>query len=231
MALIRWLGHSAFVIEVGGYRFLVDPWITNPLSPYRSVESFARDYPEIDFVVVTHGHGDHVGEAEELLRRYRKARIVAIYELAEEIARKAGAVDRSVPANIGGYIRLGPEIGAVLTPALHSSSTGSPTGVVIIGEGKSLYHAGDTGVFGDMKLIHELYKPVVAMLPIGGHFTMGVEEAVKAVELLKPSIAIPMHYNTFDVISADPNRFAALVRERVPGVDVRVLKPGESIKV
>ncbi|MDK6028700.1 metal-dependent hydrolase [Ignisphaera sp. 4213-co] len=231
MVLIRWLGHAAFIVEVGESRILIDPWITNPLSPYRSVESFLKDYREVDFIVVTHDHGDHVGEAEELLRRCRNARIVAVFELAEELARKAGAVDRSIPANIGGFIKLGKDLGIVLTPAFHSSSRGSPTGVIIFGEGKAVYHAGDTGVFGDMRLIQELYKPVVAMLPIGGHFTMGIEEAVKAVELLKPSIVIPMHYNTFNVISADPNRFAELVKQRIPGVEIRILKPGEETRV
>ena len=231
MVSIRWLGHAAFVISFRDVTILVDPWITNPLSPYRSIESFSKDYKRVDYIFVTHDHGDHVGDAEELMKRYKEAKIVAVYELAEGIAKRVGALDRAIPANIGGRIRLEKNLEAVLTPAFHSSSTGSPTGVIIIAENKAIYHAGDTGVFSDMRLLAELYKPVVALLPIGGHFTMGIEEAAKAVELIKPRIVIPMHYNTFNVISADPREFEKLVRERVPGVEVKILSPGQSIEI
>jgi L-ascorbate metabolism protein UlaG (beta-lactamase superfamily) len=231
MVLIRWLGHAAFVINAGGATILVDPWISNPLSPYRSVDSFAKEYRFVDYIIVTHDHGDHVGEAVELLSRFKDARIVAVFELAEELAKRTGAGERSIPANIGGRVKLEKGLEVVFTPAFHSSTKGAPTGVVIFGEGKAIYHAGDTGIFSDMRLIAELYKPHVALLPIGGHFTMGVEEAVKAVELLKPRIVVPMHYNTFNVIVADPLFFAKLVKESIPGVEVKVLSPGQLLEV
>jgi len=114
---------------------------------------------------------------------------------------------------------------------MHSSSKGSPTGVVISSREATIYHAGDTGVFGDMALIRELYSPRIAMLPIGGHFTMGVREAAKAVELLGVEVVIPMHYNTFPLIRADPKELADLVLKRGLKVDVRVLKPGETVEL
>jgi len=231
MALIKWLGHAAFVINISRATILIDPWITNPLSPYRSVDSFAKEYKFVDYIIVTHDHGDHVGEAIKLLSKFTNAKVVAVFELAEELAGKAGATERAIPANIGGRVKLEKDLEIVFTQAFHSSSKGAPTGVVILGEGKTIYHAGDTGVFSDMKLIAELYKPRVALLPIGGHYTMGIEEAVKAVELLKPRVVVPMHYNTFNVIMADPQLFARLVRERVPEVEVRILNPGQSLEV
>ena len=126
-----------------------------------------------------------------------------------------------------------------MTNALHSSSIdasgfsfdgGSPAGFIIQINGRTIYHAGDTGVFGDMQLIGELYEPEIALLPIGGHFTMGIKEAVKAVELIRPKIAIPMHYNTFDVISQDPLEFQQSVESKT-STKVIIMKPGESIEL
>jgi len=230
MIVIRWLGHAAFHIEIDGWSILVDPWITNPLSPYRSVDAFTKDYQKIDLIIVTHDHGDHVGEAVELLKRYPSAKIAALYELANNLAKEAGAVERSIPANIGGPVKLG-GLTLVFTNAIHSSSTAHPSGVVIIGKNAVIYHAGDTGLTMDMQLIGELYRPTVALLPIGGHFTMGPVEAAKAVELIKPKYVIPMHYNTFDVIKADPAEFEKLVKERGVETKVIVLKPGEKFEL
>ncbi len=229
MTRLRWLGHATFVLELANWRIVIDPWVTNPASPYRSLDAFLKDYPELDLIIVTHDHGDHVGEAVEILKRCPKAKIAALYELANHIAKEAGAVDRAVPANIGGPVRLG-NIELVFTPAHHSGTIADPSGVVLFGEGKSVYHAGDTGLVAEMQFIGELYKPTVALLPIGGHFTMGVREAAKAVELVKPRYVVPIHYNTFDVIKADPEEFAKLVRERVPDTQVVILKPGEYLE-
>ena len=226
MAKLRWLGHSTFIIELGGHVIAVDPWITNPLSPYKSVDEFFRDYAELSLIVVTHDHGDHVGEAVELLKHYRYSKLAAVYELANHLGEKAGAQNRVVGTNIGGPVKLG-NLTLVFTPANHSATIGDPSGVVIMSEGKAVYHAGDTGLVAEMRFIGELYRPTVALLPIGGHFTMGPLEAVKAVELLKPRYAIPMHYNTFDVIRVDPEEFRKLVRERGLGTEVVILKPGE----
>jgi len=230
MARLTWYGHAAFKLELDGLTVLIDPWITNPLSPYRSVDSFVKDVKNVDLIVVTHSHGDHVGDTVELLKRYKQAKVLAIFELAEHLGREAGDINRAIGANIGGPARFG-SLRIVLTPAHHSSSIGDPAGVVIIGEKeqKAVYHAGDTGLVAEMQFIGELYRLDVALLPIGGHFTMGPLEAAKAAELLKPRMVVPMHYNTFDVIAANPEEFAKLVRERNPETRVVILKPGESL--
>ncbi|MEM1525626.1 MAG: metal-dependent hydrolase [Ignisphaera sp.] len=230
MVKIRWLGHAAFVVELNNKVVLIDPWVTNPLSPYRSANGFARDYDRVDLIIVTHDHGDHVGESVELLKIYTNAKIVALYELAEDIAKKAKAVNRSIAANIGGPINI-EGFKLVFTEAKHSSTLAHPSGVIILSKSFSIYHAGDTGAFLDMKLIGELYSPTVALLPIGGWFTMGIMEAIKAVELIKPKYVIPMHYNTFDLIKADPEEFSRLAREKAPDVKTIVLSPGEKIEI
>jgi len=230
MARIRWLGHATFIIKLSGYTIAIDPWITNPLSPYRSIDSFTKDYPDIDFIFITHDHGDHVGDSIDLLKRYRNAKLVALYELAEHIAKEANASNRVIPVNIGGSINLG-DIEAVFTPAIHSSSISDPSGVIVFGENKAIYHAGDTGLFSEMSFIKELYNPTVALIPIGGHFTMGIREAIKALEILRPRYAIPMHYNTFDVIRVDVNKFVELAKNRVPETTIVVLKPGEELAI
>lgn len=230
MTKLRWLGHAAFVIEVEGFVILIDPWVTNPLSPYRSIEKFIKEYKNIDLIIVTHDHGDHIGESIDLLKIYNSTRIVAVYELAEDIGSKANAINRTIATNIGGPVNIG-EITLIFTEAVHSSRIAHPSGVIIMSKGCSIYHAGDTGLFMGMKLIGEIYKPIVALLPIGGWFTMGVIEAVKAIELIHPMYVIPMHYNTFDIIKADVNTFVKLTNERVPRVKPLVLRPGEEISL
>jgi len=224
MAIIKYLGHSAFDIVLTGMdgsekHVVIDPWISNPLSPFK-----LSDYRNVklDYIIVTHDHGDHLGDAIELARETR-AKFVGIFELAM-YAKEHGV--EAIDGNIGGGLRV-EDLYIVLTPAVHSSSRGSPTGVVIGGRDVTIYHAGDTGLFHEMSLIGELYNPDIALLPIGGHYTMGVKEAVKAVHLIKPKIAIPMHYNTFPVISADPYEFKNLV-EKTCATKVVVLKPGET---
>ena len=164
-----------------------------------------------------------MGDAVAISRR-TGAPIVATYELAQRVAREGA---KSVGMNIGGTVKFeGIEISMV--PAFHTCEVGAPTGFVIRGEGKSVYHAGDTGLFYDMKVIGEVYRPTVALLPVGGHFTMDPDLAAIAVEYLRPKYAIPMHYNTFDIIKQDPARFAELVKERGLDTEVVILKPGEA---
>jgi len=215
MGYVKWLGHAAFEILLDGKIILIDPWVTNPKSPIK-----AGDITKADYIFVTHEHGDHLGESIEIAKK-TNATFVSIYEIAAR-AQEQG-VKNVVGANIGGPIKLG-DLTAFLVPAFHS---GLPTGVVIKGRETTIYHAGDTGVFGDMALIGELYSPEIVLLPIGGHFTMGPLEAAKAVELIKPRIVIPMHYGTFPVISGNPEEFKKYVSERTPDVKVVVLKPGE----
>ncbi len=225
MARVRFLGHAAFDITLGGLdgaekRVLIDPWLDNPLSP---VKPSSYRGTRVDYVIVTHDHGDHLGNAIELAK-LTGAKVVGVYEVAEH-AREQGA--EAVGGNVGGALAL-PDLEIVLTPAVHSSSRGVPVGAVVRGADACVYHAGDTGLFGDMALIGELYQPDVALLPIGGHFTMGVREAARAVSLIRPRVAVPMHYNTFPLIRADPMEFKRLV-ESVTRTRVVVLAPGEEL--
>lgn len=224
MATIKFLGHAAFELELKGIDgsprvVLIDPWLENPLSPLKPKDYRGR---RVDYIIVTHDHGDHLGNAVELAK-LTGATVLGVYELAERLA---GEGIKTVGGNIGGLLAV-EELEITLTPAIHSSERGCPVGVVVRGQDACIYHAGDTGLFGDMALVGELYQPDIALLPIGGHFTMGVREAVKAVQLLRPRIAIPMHYNTFPLIRADPGQFKNLV-EVVTRTRVLALKPGES---
>jgi L-ascorbate metabolism protein UlaG (beta-lactamase superfamily) len=223
MATLKYLGHSAFEVVLTGLdgaekTILIDPWIENPNSPVKLTDYEGR---KIDYILVTHDHGDHLGNAIEIAKA-TGATIVGIYELAL-YAREQGV--KAIDGNIGGRLKID-DLNVVLTPAFHSSNRGAPTGVVVGGRDVTIYHAGDTGLFCEMRLIGELYRPDIALLPIGGHYTMGVREAVKAVQLIGPRIAVPMHYNTFPPIRADPEEFKRLVEATTP-TKVVVLKPGE----
>ena len=228
MGYVRWLGHAAFEISIDGYTILVDPWLTNPMSPVK-----VNDYRDkVDLIIVTHDHGDHLGESIELLRLNPKAKFVAVYELANYVAEQLGEqTDRIIGANIGGPVRI-PDVNLKIMffPATHSSTRGTPTGVLIVGKETSIYHAGDTGLAAEMELVGELYSPEIALLPIGGHFTMDAYQAAKAAEMLRARVIIPMHYNTFPVIQANPDDLIRYVAERKLDAKVVVLKPGESYK-
>jgi L-ascorbate metabolism protein UlaG (beta-lactamase superfamily) len=221
MGYLVYYGHAAFEVGVEGKKILVDPWLSNPKSPVKP-----GDVSGVDLIIVTHGHFDHIGDSVEILRANPKAKVVAIFELASHIARQAGDESRAVGGNIGGPMNVD-GLRIALTPATHSSQQGSPTGVVIASSEGTIYHAGDTGVTYDMKLIGEIYKPDIALLPIGGHFTMDPVEAAKAVELIGPKVVIPMHYGTFTVLYGSPERFKSLVKEKGLHVEVRVLEPGQ----
>jgi len=222
---LTYLSHSCFTLETSTHRLIIDPFLTgNPL---------AQTKPEdvaCDFILVTHGHEDHLGDAVAIARR-TGATIVSNYETAMFCA---GQGVKAHPMQIGGA-RQFPFGRLKLTIAHHSSSNstpqgfaylGNPAGMLITADGKTVYHAGDTGLFLDMKLIGELNKIDVALLPIGDNFTMGPEDAARAVEFLNARLAVPMHYNTFDVIEVDPQRFADSARH-----GVRIMKIGESIEI
>jgi len=224
---IVWLGHSAFLLE-GSKRVLIDPFITgNPMAPVSAEDIKA------DVILVTHGHGDHLGDAVEIAKR-NNALIVCIHELSRILAKRDV---ETMGMNIGGSA-FSSGIRVTMVPALHSAdfedengeiiSCGAPVGFVVEMDGVKVYHTGDTGLFMDMKLIGELYEPDVMLVPIGDFYTMGIREAVKAVELVRPKVAIPMHYGTFPLIDADPMEFKRLA-EKI--CKVVVLKPGESYEV
>lgn len=224
---ITWLGHSAFLIE-GRNRIAIDPFLTgNPLA------ATTPDKVQCDLICVTHGHSDHVGDAVSIAKK-NKAKILTMVELAG-ILEKSGCDVTGF--NIGGSVKIG-ETTVTMTSATHSSgadeqgfegAAGTPAGFVIE-SGNTVYHAGDTGLFGDMSLIGELYPIDVALLPIGGFYTMDVVQAAKAVELLRPKMAIPMHFNTWPPIKADPAAFKSLVEKKTKTL-VKILKPGESLTV
>ncbi|MEK6589471.1 MAG: metal-dependent hydrolase [Nitrospinota bacterium] len=221
---ITYHGHSCFIIEAGKYKIIIDPFLSgNPMAKIKPKEV------KVDAVLVTHGHGDHLGDAVEISKK-NNALIIAPFELVNYCNEK-GATGH--PMHIGGSYNF--PFGKVkLTIAHHGSTTdtgatGNPCGFLVTMEGKTIYHAGDTGLFSDMKLIGETNRIDAAMLPIGDNFTMGIEDAVKAVEFLRPKIAIPMHYNTFDVIRQDPKHFVdGLKGSQTKGV---ILESGEGIEI
>ncbi len=221
MGYLVFYGHAAFEAGVDGKKILIDPWLTNPLSPVKP-----KEVKDVDLVILTHGHADHTGDAVTILKNNPKAKVVAVYELANHVAEQAGDPQRAVGGNMGGPM-LVDGLKIALVPANHSSPVGAPTGVVIQSSEGTIYHAGDTGITCEMALVGEIYKPDIALLPIGGHFTMDPVEAAKAVELIKPKVVIPMHYGTFPVLYGKPEEFKKLVEEKAPGVEVVILKPGE----
>ncbi|MGF1485310.1 MAG: metal-dependent hydrolase [Opitutales bacterium] len=221
-------GHAAGLVEANEQRVVIDPFLQgNPLSPV-----FPNDVL-CDFIVLTHGQADHFGDTVEIAKA-NDATVIATVELAEYCASKGL---KAHGMNLGGEAVF--PFGTVkLVQAFHSSSfteedgrtlyLGMPAGVLIKSDRSTLYHAGDTALFGDMKLIGDLNSIDVALLPIGDNYTMGVGDAIEAVGMLRPRIAVPIHYNTFPVIEADPQRFARRCSEI--GVEASVLEPGRTLE-
>jgi len=218
MGYVKWYGHAAFEIQIDRKIVVVDPWISNPKSPIRRVD----ELPKVDLIIVTHDHGDHLGEAVEIAKK-NNCPIVSTYELANDLSKKGV---EGIGANIGGPIKI-KDLIIILTPAMHSSTCGVPTGAIIRGEEATIYHAGDTGIFATMELIGKMYSIDIAMLPIGGHFTMGPYEAAWATKILNPKVVIPMHYQTFPVISGSPEEFEKYLKELGVSTKLVVLKPGD----
>ena len=223
---LKYFSHSAFQVTTNsGKIILIDPFLDgNPTSPVKSNEVKA------DYIILTHAHGDHIGDAFNIAKRCDPL-FIAVNELANYCASKGFKAHNM---HIGGGYNF--EFGRVkFTIAHHGSMTpdgtyaGEPSGVILSIDGKNLYHTGDTGLFYDMKLIGEMTPIDCMCMPIGDNFTMGINDAVKAVELVNPKLAIPMHYNTFPVIAADPFEFKKKVEQI--GKKARVLNFGEEIEL
>lgn len=221
MGTLTYFGHANVLVESSGLRIAFDPWVEgNPAYPKE------LEMPEgVHAYIVTHGHSDHGLEDAIRLSKERGGKVVGIFELAN-FASEKGA--EAIGANIGGPFKVG-DVEVILTEALHSSPLGAPTGAVVkFPDGLTVYHAGDTGIFPGMSLIGELYSPDLAILPIGGHFTMGPKEAAKAVELLKVQKVVPIHYATFPVLWGTPAMLREELKARKLDVDVIELSPGSS---
>jgi L-ascorbate metabolism protein UlaG (beta-lactamase superfamily) len=225
---LTWLGHASFRLDSpGGKRVYVDPWLSGPTCP-----DSEREPERVDVIAVTHGHSDHVGDAIELTKRFEPD-VVAQVELKGWLGKQGAAVGDMPGPNKGGTVEM-QGIRFTLTHAFHSSSSdageylGEPTGIVVrLEDGTTVYFAGDTCVFGDMRLIRELYEPDVAVLPIGDHFTMGPKEAAKALELLGVKRCVPCHYGTFPLLHGRPAQLAELA----PGVDIADIDPGDTVEL
>lgn len=229
---ITYFGHSTFSLTTpSGQVALIDPWVmTNPVCP-----EALKKVPRLDVIFLSHAHADHLGDLLALAKQFRP-QIVAIFETCLWIGSK-GFEQETKPMGKGGSQKVG-EFDVTMTHAFHSNSIddngtrlygGEPAGLVIrMSGGFTIYHAGDTALFGDMKLIGELYKPDLAMLPIGDHFTMGPREAACAIRLLGVPHVIPMHYATFPVLIGRPEGLQKEAAD-IAGLQIHALKPGERL--
>jgi L-ascorbate metabolism protein UlaG (beta-lactamase superfamily) len=220
---LTWYGHATMGLEVNTHRLLIDPFFSgNPAA------STTADKVQADFILISHGHGDHVGDAVAIAKR-TGAQVISNYEIVNWF--EAQGVENAHPQHIGGGFTY-PFGYLKLTQALHGSALpdgtygGNPAGFLLTADGKKVYLACDTGLFGDMKLIGEEGIDL-AVLPIGDNFTMGPDDALRAVKLLQPKNVIPVHYGTFDVIAQDVNAWAKRVTAET-SAKVHVLKPGNS---
>lgn len=216
---ITFLGHSGFLISNGEQTVAMDPFLSgNPAARQKA------DDIQCTHIALSHGHADHFGDTIAIAKK-NDATVYAAYEICDYCGTQG--VEKCEPGNPGGKIRT--DFGFIaFTQAFHSSSyegqyMGMPCGVVVNMDGKTIYHCGDTALFGDMALIGEIYRPDVACIPVGDRFTMGPELGKRAAELIKPKVAIPIHYATWPLLTSDLSAFTPA------GVEVRALKPGESM--
>ncbi len=223
---VTWLGHASIKItSIQGKVILIDPWIEgNPECPV-TIDELGN----VDLILVTHDHFDHVGSTVEIVKK-KGGTVIANVETA-------GRLKEEIPEdnilfgghgmNIGGSVEID-GIRIVMTQAFHSTQTGAPCGyVVALEDGTTIYHAGDTGIFYGMELIGKMYPLDLAIVPIGSVFTMDPYQAAWALKLLSPKKAIPIHYKTFPIIEQDPSAFVAHAEEIAPKVEIILLKPGE----
>ena len=227
---LTWLGHSACHLAIAGKSVLIDPfWTGNPKFP----QGFEGRLERVDFIVLTHGHEDHLGDSARLAQKYG-ATLVAQFEICAYLGGQG--VSQAEPMNIGGTVRRD-GLAFTMVNALHSSAImkdgvpvtmGDPAGFVIKAAERTVYHAGDTEIFSDMALIQRIHKPTVGLIPIGDRFTMGPETAALACnEFLDLEVIVPIHWGTFDLLTGDPETFKSLVRRG----EVKLPRPGEGLSL
>jgi L-ascorbate metabolism protein UlaG (beta-lactamase superfamily) len=229
---LTWLGHAVFRITTpSGKVAVIDPWVqTNPACP-EALKKFAR----LDTMLITHGHFDHIADAVMLAKEF-KPQVAGIYETCAWLESKG--VANTSGMNKGGTQKIG-ELEVTMVHAVHSCGIQDGDKIIYGGEacgyiirlpgGLTVYHAGDTAAFGDMKIIGELYSPDVAMLPIGDFYTMGPREAALAIRLLGVKYVVPMHFGTFPVLSGTPEKLRELTKD-ISGLEIHALKPGETLE-
>jgi L-ascorbate metabolism protein UlaG (beta-lactamase superfamily) len=246
---VKWFGHAAFSITTPkGKVLLIDPWLTNPSNPEaKNGKDPLASVPKVDYILLTHGHRDHVGDAVEIAKK-TGAILICNPELAGNLVKLAGfpakQADTDAIMGIGGEIKIADgEVTVAMTPAVHSSSVfnpqagpaeperaygGNPAGfVLIIKDGPVIYHSGDTAYFKDMETIGEQYQVDLALLNIGGHFGMEPRMAAKAAQSVRARLAVPQHYATFPGIAENADAFAAELKKlKIPFYE---MKPGETI--
>ena len=223
-------GQSTIYFEANGKKVIVDPFITG-----NGMSDLDASTLEVDYIILTHGHGDHFGDTIELANR-NHATVIGSAELGDYLTTTKN-VENVRPMNIGGKAEF--DFGTVkFVQAFHSSSLtddkgipvylGMPMGLILEIEGKTIYHTGDTGLFGDMKLIAERHPVDICFIPIGDNFTMGIDDASYAInQFIKPKITVPIHYNTFDLIKQNPEDFKSAVSEG----EVQILNPGDAVQL
>lgn len=235
---VTWFGHAAFrIITPGGKTLLVDPWFTNPTNPTGKDDVKST---QADLILVTHGHQDHVGDAVEIAKR-TKAKLVATFDLGNALIGAGFPKDQfgmETGGNFGGTVTvLDGEVSITFVPAIHSSSVGekaagNPGGFVIaVKNGPTVYHTGDTDVFGDMAQIPKFAKVDVMLACIGGHFTMDPKRAAEAAKLVKPKTIVPMHFGTFPPLKGTPAELGTALKKAAPGVKLVTAEIGKPFAI